>query len=90
MFSIKVEDVFQITNRKGLVLIGLTSLSSGVINIGDILTDQQDKTGAYKIIGLEFLNYKNKEKNLTHNPAIIIDLNTYEHKNFIGKTFYSE
>lgn len=73
MFSISVEEVFQISSRKGITLIGKTS---GIINIGDYIVDSQNRTKQYKVIGLEMVHYLNIEKDFTHNPAIIIEIDT--------------
>ncbi len=83
MFSIAVEEVFQITGKKGVVLIGCTS---GVIKLWDFLVDKQDYSKTFKVIGIEMVRYLDREKNSTHNPAIMIELGTYEPQTLKGKT----
>lgn len=70
MFSIEVEEVFQISGRKGITLIGKTS---GVISIGDYLIDNNDRANQYKVIAIESVRFTDREKCLTHNPAVIIE-----------------
>lgn len=75
MFSITIEETFQISTRKGVVLIGKTS---GLVKIGDYLVDANDRSSQYKVIGTEMVHYINTEKNITHNPAIMIEQGNYE------------
>jgi translation elongation factor EF-Tu-like GTPase len=83
MFAINVEEVFQITSRNGIILLGRTT---GVIHIGDYLVDQQDNSKQFKVIGLEMLRYINKDKNFTHNPAVMIELVDLEPSFLNGRT----
>lgn len=87
MFTIAVEEVFQISARKGLTLVGKTS---GVIKIGDYITDVSDRNKQYKVIGLEMVRYLDKEKNLTHNPAILIECDSTEPIALKNKIFESQ
>lgn len=83
MFSILVEEAFEISNRIGIILLGKTS---GVIRIGDYLHDVYNRTYSYKVIGLEMTHDSNIEKQLTHNPGIMIEAGDYEPSEFKGKT----
>ena len=86
MFTINVEEVFQISNRKGITLVGKTS---GVVKIGDYLIDVSDRTKSYKVIGIEMLHFTNIDKAINYNPAIMIALNTTEPSELKGKTLES-
>lgn len=87
MFSIFVEEVFKISTRKGLILVGKTS---GIIKIGDLLIDISDRTKRYKVIGIEMIHYSNKCKNSTHNPGIMIESNNIEFSELKGKVLELE
>ena len=83
MFSIQIEAVFEISNRSGLVLVGQTK---GIARIGDYLVDDYDMEKQYKIIGLSSINFLDKAKNYTHNPAVIIEKKELKGTDFKGKT----
>ncbi|MGE5626564.1 MAG: hypothetical protein ACM3X7_00440 [Solirubrobacterales bacterium] len=87
MFSILIEEVFQIRNRRGITLIGK---ASGIISIGDYLFDSDNRNNCYSIIGIEMVHYSSIEKNLTYNPAIIIEPGDYEPSRLIGKTLEAQ
>lgn len=87
MFSIIVEEIFEITGRKGIIFIGETS---GVIKIGDFIIDNHDKSKKYKIIGLEMVRFSDKDKCLTHNPAIVIDADISKVIELKGKVLKSK
>lgn len=52
----------------------LFGTSEGIIKNGDILINKDNNTKQYKIIGVEMLNFIDRAKNFTHNPALIIDV----------------
>lgn len=87
MFSILVEDAIQISSRRGITLIGKTT---GTIKIGDYLVDLNNSIYRYKVIGIEMIHYSNIEKELTHNPAIMIEPGDYEPSEFKGRTLQSQ
>jgi len=86
IFTFYVEDAFKITNRKGMTLIGT---SDGFIKNGDILINKDSHTRQFKVIGIEMLNFIDKAKSLTHNPALIIDAEYNEAMELRGKTLVS-
>ena len=84
MFSITVEEVFQVSSRRGTILVGRTV---GVVSIGDYLVDIFIKSRRYRVIGFEMLHYTSEERNSTHNPAILIEPGDYEPAKLKGKIF---
>lgn len=82
IFSFQVENVFNITNRKGVVLIGT---SEGFIKNGDFLINE-DSNKQFKVIGVEMIDFIDKAKSLTHNPALIIDAEYSEAMELKDKT----
>lgn len=87
MFSIKVEEAFKISTNKGITIIGITS---GLIKLGDYLVDANNYSDRYKVIGIEMIHFADLEKNLSHNPAILIEQGDYEPLEFKGKTLKLE
>lgn len=87
MFSITVEEVVTMSARKGITLIGKTS---GIIKKGDYIVDENSSHKSYKVIGIEMVHYINIEKNLTHNPAIMIEKGDSDSFEFKGKTLVSQ
>jgi hypothetical protein len=85
IFSFHVEDIFKITNRKGMTLIGT---SEGFIKNGDFLIDKDSKR-KFKVIGVEMIDFIDIGKSLTHNPALIINAEYNEALELKGKTLVS-
>jgi hypothetical protein len=64
----------------------LFGTSEGFIKNGDILISKDSNTKQYKVIGVEMLDFIDKAKSLTHNPALIIDVEYSEAMELKGKT----
>ena len=86
IFSLYVEDVFKITNRKGITLIGP---SEGFIKSDDVLINEDNNTRHFKVIGVEMIDFFDTKKSLTHNPAPIIDVEIDEAIELKGKRLRS-
>ncbi len=59
IFSFHFEDVFKITSRKGITLIGT---SQGFIKNGDILINEDGNTRQFKVIGIEMIDFIDRAK----------------------------
>jgi hypothetical protein len=86
MFSIAVEEAFFITGRKGITLIGETS---GTIKMGDYLAEIGVRRLSFKVIGIEMVHFTNIDKELSHNPAIMIETDITEPSGLIGELLES-
>jgi translation elongation factor EF-Tu-like GTPase len=82
MFSIAVEEAFFITGRKGITLFGRTS---GTVKIGDYLVEIADRRLSFKVIGIEMVHFTNIDKELSHNPAIMIETDITQPSELKGK-----
>jgi translation elongation factor EF-Tu-like GTPase len=82
MFSIAIEEAFLITGRKGITLIGKTS---GTVKMGDYLVDISDRSKSFKVIGIEMAHFINIDKEISHNPAIMIETHTTDPSDLKGK-----
>lgn len=63
--------------------------SEGFIKNGDILVSQDCNARQFKVIGVEMIDFLDKAKSLTHNPALIIDVEYSEAIELKGKTLVS-
>lgn len=87
MFSIFVEDTFEISSRRYLILMGKTS---GDIKKGDYLFEINNRSRSYKVLGIEMIHYRNIEDICYDNLNVMVELPDCELPEFIGKTLISE
>jgi hypothetical protein len=67
----------------------LVGTSKGFVKNGDTLVNQDCNTRQFEVIGIEMINFIDKAKSLSHNPAIIIDAEYREATELKGKTLVS-
>lgn len=84
MFSIFVEDTFLMGDKASMILIGKTS---GDIQNGDYIFEENDKNCSYKVIGIEMVHYTNIEEIGYDNISIMIQLSKGNIPKLKGKTF---
>ena len=63
--------------------------SDGFVKNGDILISENSSTMQFKVIGVEMIDFIDKAKSLSRNPALILDVEYNEAMELKGKTLVS-